>query len=50
VLCQALAKPGGASGSRGGAAGAGASAANHSDGSTAVWQALAGFRLFEGVQ
>ena len=44
VLCQALTKPnggGGAAASSGGDDGAG---------STAVWQTLGGFRLFEGAR
>jgi acetyl/propionyl-CoA carboxylase alpha subunit len=46
VLCQALAGNGG--GGSGGAAANGASAAGA--GSTAVWQQLGGFRLFEGAR
>jgi hypothetical protein len=47
VLTQALGKAGGATG---GGNGGGAAAGGGGDaGSTAVWQALGGFRLFEGA-
>ncbi|MFN9756528.1 MAG: hypothetical protein ACK58X_08955, partial [Planctomycetota bacterium] len=44
VLTQALGKAGGGNGGAAGAAGSGGDA-----GSTAVWQTLGGFRLFEGA-
>ena len=45
VLCQALTKPGG-----GGNAAASSGGGDDGAGSTAVWQTLGGFRLFEGVR
>ncbi|MBL8734410.1 MAG: hypothetical protein JNN13_18690, partial [Planctomycetes bacterium] len=46
VLCQALARNDGA----GGGGGAGGNGSGGSGAATAVWQALPGFRLFEGVR